>query len=231
MTDERRYQDDEIKAIFAAAAEASEPMSRDVDAGAGLTLGDLQEIGREVGIAPERISAAARALEQPPVIVGRRTYLGMPVAVGRTVLLPRAPTDREWALLVAELRATFGASGTAESDGELREWRNGNLRVSVEPTETDYRLRLRTVKGSAVPSVTLGFFSAAFGVVSTALAQAAGAPLGAMIGPALLLAFGVGTAGSGILRLPGWAREREHQMEHIIARAQRLIGPEVTENA
>ena len=231
MTEERRYKDEEIEAIFAAAAEAPEPMSRAIDAGAGLTLADLREIGREVGIAPERISAAAEALDRPPVVAGRRTYLGMPIAVGRTVLLPRAPTDREWALLVAELRATFGARGRAESEGELREWSNGNLRVSVEPTETAYRLRLRTVKGSAVPSVTLGFMSTAFGVVTTALAQAADAPLGAMIGPAMLLAFGVATAGSGILRLPGWARDREEQMAHNITLAQRLIGPEVRENA
>ena len=48
MTEERRYQDDEVKAIFAAAAEAPEPMRRAVDAGRGLTLSDLREIGREV---------------------------------------------------------------------------------------------------------------------------------------------------------------------------------------
>jgi hypothetical protein len=231
MTEERRYQDDEVKAIFAAAAEADASVERPIDASGGLTLPALREIGREVGIAPERIDAAARDLDQPPVIVGRRTYLGLPVAVGRTVLLPRGPTDREWALLVAELRATFGARGRAESEGELREWSNGNLRVSVEPTETAYRLRMRTVKGSAVPTVGLGLMSTTFGVVTTALAQAAGAPLGAMIGPAMLLAFGVATAGSGILRLPSWARDREEQMAHIIALAQRLIGPEVRENA
>jgi len=62
MTD-RRYNDDEVSAIFLAAAEGPQATSLSVPRSEGLTLADLQEIGREVGIAPEAVAQAARGLE------------------------------------------------------------------------------------------------------------------------------------------------------------------------
>jgi hypothetical protein len=231
MTEERRYQDEEIRAIFGAAAEAPEHINRTIPAAAGLTLRDLQEIGAEIGIPPERITAAARALDQRPAVVPRRTYLGLPIAVGRTVDLPRAPTDREWALLVSELRATFGARGRVEFQGDLREWSNGNLHASVEPTEVGYRLRLGTRKGSAVPTLTVGIAAILYGLVMFTILLLTGQIPEGMVAPALLVAFGAVTVGIGAPRLPAWAREREEQMEYIVGRAQTLIGSEPAEPA
>src|SRR5678815_1596820 len=75
MADERRYQEDEGAEIFEA---ASAPALARGDAAPtqGLTLAELQAIGREVGIAPERIAEAAASLarSQPPL--PRRTELG-----------------------------------------------------------------------------------------------------------------------------------------------------------
>lgn len=162
MAEERRFKEEEIRAIFQAATESPDftgsPDSTEstIPTGGDLTLRDLQEIGMEVGIRPEEITAAARALDKRQEVAPRRTYLGMPISVGRTVDLPRAPTDREWTILVSELRETFRARGKVVSHGDLREWTNGNLHASVEPTETGYRLRLGTLKTSAVPTVTAG---------------------------------------------------------------------------
>ena len=89
MADERRYGEDEVAAIF---EEASAPaISRgDARSAEGLTLTELQAIGREVGITPERIADAAASLvrSQPPL--PRRTELGMPVSAAHVVELPRA---------------------------------------------------------------------------------------------------------------------------------------------
>ena len=74
----------------------------------------------------------------------------MPIAVGRTLPLPRPLTDREWGMLVTDLRETFGATGRVGEDGNARYWRNGNLHAFVEPAEGGYRLRLGTVKGNAI---------------------------------------------------------------------------------
>ena len=46
---DRRYDDKEIAAIFRAATEGSQSSQRDVPRDEGLTLADLQAIGREVG--------------------------------------------------------------------------------------------------------------------------------------------------------------------------------------
>ena len=50
---ERRYSDEEVAAIFARATETQESQPRRNTPGEGMTLAELQEIGREVGIAPE----------------------------------------------------------------------------------------------------------------------------------------------------------------------------------
>jgi len=225
MTDEHRYQDEEIRAIFGAAAEAADPVDHALPAGDGLTLRQLQEIGREVGIPPERITAAALALDRRPAVAAPRTYLGMPVAVGKTVDLARAPTDHEWSVLVSELRETFRARGRVESYGDFREWMNGNLHASVEPTETGYRLRMGTFKGNAVSAAVVGTVGIGFGVVTSAILLLTGHGPEAILTPGMLTAAGGAVLGSGFLRLPAWARRRERQMEYIAARARALIGP------
>src|SRR5688572_13988748 len=132
MTNERRYQDDEVAAIFEAASAPA--VSRgDTASAQGMTLAELQAIGSEVGIPPERIAEAASSLERNRPPIPRRTELGMPMSAAHVMELPRALTDREWALVVADLRETFGARGNESSHGASRQWTNGNLHAFVEP--------------------------------------------------------------------------------------------------
>jgi hypothetical protein len=121
MTDERRYHDEEVAEIFEAAATPQRSNPRALSSGDGLTLEQLQEIGREVGVAPERIAKAATALDLRRSALPQRTTLGMPISVDRSVALPRASTDREWELLVGDLRETFYARGKDRSQGEMRQ--------------------------------------------------------------------------------------------------------------
>lgn len=224
MSEERRYQEDEVAEIFEAAVAPRRPGEPARSSPEGLTLAELQEIGREVGVAPERIAEAASALDRRPGALARRTYLGMPVAVGRTVDLPRAPTDREWALLVTELRETFGAQGTDRSRGDLRQWTNGNLHATVEPTETGERLRLGTRKGNAATLTWMGTAWLLTALVMLVAMLLSGDEAAKLVLPAMFGALGAGSLASNAVRLPRWAREREEQMEHIAARARALIG-------
>jgi hypothetical protein len=225
MTDERRYREDEIRKIFELAATNERPglpARTDED---GLTLSELQGIGREVGIDPAQVAEAASALDIPPEVVPRRRLWGMPVSVGRIVELPRAPTDREWELLVAELRRTFGAQGSVTSSSSLREWANGNLHASVEPTETGYRLRLGTIKGNATSLNAVGAAGLAMGVASLVALGVSGGLADGIVGPLALGAMGGVALASNWIRLPRWARERERQMEYVARRAKELIDP------
>lgn len=220
--DERRYEDAEVAQIFQAAASPRASESRAPASPGGMSLAELQAIGGEVGIEPERIAEAAAALDVRRGAAPRRAYLGIPVSVSRTVDLPRAPTDREWEMLVAELRETFGARGKDRSSGGLRAWTNGNLHAYVEPAESGYRLRLGTTKGGAAQAIRMGVASVVAGLVLSILlfAEVLDEDLVVLL---VLSAMGAAILAFNSLHLPRWAREREEQMNYIAARARTLI--------
>jgi len=215
MTD-RRYNDKEIAAIFRAATEGPLSPPRQVPPEEGLTLADLQAIGREVGISPAAVAQAAQALDIRRETAAR-TFFGLPIGVARTVNLNRRLTDPEWERLVVQLREVFNARGTTRSDGSLRQWTNGNLQVLLEPTAAGHRLRFRTPHGAARASMGAGL--AVFGVTATvAVATAISGHLGDAIPEiVLLLAAGMAMIVNGALRLPGWARLRGRQMDALAA--------------
>src|SRR4029453_12880977 len=97
MSDERRYTDDEVAAIFEAASRPAAPRDEPADPASpvGLTLARRQEIGREVGIAPEQIGEAAAALDRRRPPIPRCTDLGMPVSAAHIVDIPRPLPDRD----------------------------------------------------------------------------------------------------------------------------------------
>jgi hypothetical protein len=216
---ERRFNEAEVAAIFERAAEAQQTGQRQLPSGEGMTLTELQAIGREVGISPELVNQAARAIEQGGQPTAR-TFLGFPVGVGRTIDLDRKITDEEWARFVVDLRETFGARGTLRQEGSLRQWTNGNLQALLEPTANGDRIRLRTVKGDARGLMIggLGMLGAAFAALVGVVLPAGLSDLGLLSSFGFLATMGVVMFGAGAFRLPGWARLRERQMEEVAAR-------------
>lgn len=221
MADERRYHDEEVAAIFDAAS-SPEASRAGFPSTEGLTLAELQSIGREVGIPPERIAEAAMSLATSHSSLPRRTELGMPMTAGHVVELPRALTDREWALVVADLRETFGARGHESSQGDTREWSNSNLHALVEPTRTGYRLRLGTLKADGVALNRMGGVAIAMGLFAGFAPLFTGHSL-AIPGVVVLGGMGAGALAFNALRLPRWARLREQQMKDVAARTFALI--------
>ena len=216
---ERQFNDEEVAAIFERAAEAEHGALPASSEGKGMTLAALQEIGREVGISPESIALAARSLDQ----AGRpasRSFMGLPIGVGRTVEFDRPLSDPEWESLVADLRTTFEARGTVRYDGPFRQWTNGNLQALLEPTPNGHRLRLQTVKADARAMMTAGG-AVAGGAAATLIALAMAGGLGdsgTLTGIGFMAAAGIGMFTAGAVRVSGWARRRRTQMEAIIAR-------------
>jgi hypothetical protein len=171
---------------------------------------------------PSRIAEAAFALDTRREALPRRTFLGMPISVGRIVDLPRELTDREWDILVGELRETFGARGHVASHGGIREWTNGNLHAFLEPTETGHRLRLGTRKGSATAMITTGAAGLVLGLALIALFVFEELGRASLVIPVLMAWAGAGIVVASMLRLPRWAHEREEQMEYIAGRGGAL---------
>ena len=219
--EERRYDEAEVQKIIELAT--TQPLARPEPGPAGgLTLSDLQSIGSEVGVHPSSIARAAEALDagiaRPP-----RRSIGMPIEVIRVIPLPRAPTDDEWAQLVAELRATFRAKGRVTVEGGIREWSNGNLHAVVEPGAKGYRLRLGTIKGDASGVNAVGFTGLLAGAAVLGSMLLSGDVLGSVIVPIIFGGAGITALLANMVRLPRWARERAGQMEHIADRASTMI--------
>ncbi len=214
---ERRFDENETAEIFARATEAQPAGTRVQTSREGMTLAQLQEIGREAGIPPELVAAAARALDRPPPPAPSR-FLGVTVGVARTVELDRRMSTEEWERLVVLLRDTFQARGNVRVDGSLRQWTNGNLQVLVEPSERGDRVRLRTRNGNAQALMTAGGGL----IVLAAMTLIVGGDGGASAAgsAAFLGAGGLGAFGVALARLRGWAPLRAQQMEAIADRLE-----------
>ncbi|HEY8176651.1 MAG TPA: hypothetical protein VIF32_13210 [Gemmatimonadaceae bacterium] len=216
---ERRFNEAEVAAIFERAAEAQQTGQRQLPSGEGMTLSELQEIGREVGIAPELVAQAAKAIQlggQPT----SRHFLGLPIGVGRTIDLDRKLSDEEWERFVVDLRETFDARGTLRHEGSFRQWTNGNLQALLEPTAAGHRIRLKTVKGDAVGLLRggLGILGVAAAALIAATLRGGAVDAGMLSSLGTLAIMGAGMFGIGAIRLPGWARLRRRQMEEVGAR-------------
>ncbi len=223
MDSERRYGEREVAQIFERATKSAavEPRPGAPAGGDGLTLAQLQEIGREVGVPAEAIADAARSVGI--VAAARRPrWLGLPIGVERTVDLGRRLGDEEWERLVIDLRETFDARGIMHSDGSFRQWTNGNLQALLEPTETGHRLRLRTLKGSARRLMGTGLaLLGSAGAVVFGHVLAGGIDAGVLHGISFLALSGAGVFAAGVLQVPAWARRRGAQMEEIASRVAR----------
>ena len=221
---ERRYNEDEVAEIFARASEkeqAEQAERKQLSSSEGLTLTELQRIGREAGMSAELVAQAARAIDEPRA-PAPPVFLGLPVGVARTVRLDRRLTDAEWERLVVDLRETFDARGVVRTEGSLRSWSNGNLHVLVEPDGDGQRVRFRTIKGSARPQMFAGMAVVAASIVSAVPALAAGGGLAEVTAFLPLFAAGAGMFALSALQLPRWARLRQRQMDEL---ADRLTEP------
>lgn len=227
MDQNHRYSESEIAEIFerATATAAQEPAGRSPLSGDGLTLGELQEIGREVGISSDLITHAALTLhDADPAALRTRKFLGTPIGVSRTVHLPRRLTNQEWARLVVDLRETFDARGRIGEEGPFRQWTNGNLQALLEPTESGERLRLGTLRTGAREALGMGatlLVLAPLALVLSLTRTLDDPGLLTMIA-SLALAGGV-LYGSNRIRLPKWAETRKLQMDGVAARLTAAI--------
>lgn len=207
---ERRYSEQEIAAIFRAAAEQPETTEPETAAADGLTLAQLQSIGREVGLSPEAIARAAHGVDLRPVQA--RSVLGFPLAVTHTVQLQRHLTDDDWDRLVVQLREVFGARGRVRSEGSLRQWSNGNLHVLLEPTDQGHRIRFGTVHGGARAGIAAGLLLFGAAIVTAVATAVSGTLSEAASGIWIMVGVGVIMIANRALRLPAWARIRAQQM-------------------
>ena len=215
---ERRFSDAEVAQIFERAASGHAVQA--TRAAEGMTLAELQSIGQEVGIPADHITRAALSLSSAAARP-TQSFLGMTTGVAHTVPLARNLTDEEWERFVVAVRETFNAHGKMSSEGSLKQWSNGNLRVLLEPTDAGHRVRFQTVKGNAPGLLGGGLVITTMGMLGemTAVLTGAAHDVGLLASFGFLGALGLAAAAATAFRLPRWARTRKAQMEELGARA------------
>ncbi len=223
MDDQRRYGEDDIRKIFERAGWPATEYPRAISSSEGLTLAELQSIGSEIGFSQQQIAEAAAALTYPAP-AERRSLFGMPVGLSRTASLPRLPDDREWELLLVDLRATFGVQGQDRSQGNLREWTNGALLACIEPTTNGCQLRLGSSKREAVLVNGIGVSWILAGLITLVTLVRTGDFVGAnALLPVICGGIGGATLVYNGVRQRRWARTCEAQMRQVIDRARSLL--------
>lgn len=156
---DRTYSEREIADLIARAAGRQQAAS-DRQSETGLTLGELEEVGRETGIAPEHLRAAAVEMDAAERSRGD-SVLGVDVQrvdVERWVDAPLTP--QIWEDAVSHLRTgvgqtSTGAGGTVQQVGRAYEWQDTSglqvTTVTASPRDGRTRLQLRQVVSHASP--------------------------------------------------------------------------------
>ncbi len=223
---ERRYSDEDVQRILASAAESDTLGTGGT--GRGMTLVEIQRIAAEAGVSPASVTAAAVALDQAPTATSSDRVLGLRVAVASTVALPRALDDAEWRRLVAFLRDTFQAQGREDQEPGRREWRNGNLRISIESIGESALLQMRTRRGGSGSLIRTGVALLVAGGAIEAVNAMAHTGVAAASGMLTLALTGGAMAVAGAVQLPRWSAARSDQFAAVAEYAHRLSSSDQT---
>ncbi len=227
---EHRYTDDEVHAIFQRAA-ARQEEARDAEEAsrAGLTLAELQEIGRAAGIAPAHVAAAALEVRRAvgTDVPATKPLLGMPMGLRAERCLPVAVTDEAWERIVADLRRLFDTDGLGGDVGRVREWtvrpphgrHDRAPKVTLVPEGEGTRVvieqRLRsTAVGLLAGSATYAVAALLFGLLLTV---GSFDPAVAFL-PVLFAVMGLVFFGVSTVSLRAYARRQEAKFERALDR-------------
>jgi len=249
----RTYSEREVSAIIERAVERQRAAD-DGTSEAGLTLDEIERIGRDAGIDPAHLRAAAAEVDTAGRTLGRQTsHTRTQVVAERWI---EGPLSLEgWEDAVAHLRASFGApigaafgstaGDTVQQVGQSYEWAHTSglgirTRVTVSPRGDRTRLHMTQLVGlssSTVEGVAYG------GIVAllVGLMGGGGAALAGLAAPwtllVMVLTFVVAWAAAapGVAALDRrWRAKKLRQLDALaddltpILRAPSEVAPEAT---
>jgi len=216
----RQYSEKEVASIMKAAARESAQTGQR-EPGEGLSLDELEAIGREHDIDPAAIRRAAARLDRVREAPRSGAYLGVKTDVRHVVTLSGPVSDATFAAIADDCRRIFGARGHVRSDSSSWEWHNGNLRIVLEPDPDDegYQLHMSSRLGAARSMAPASLFTVVMAVFVFLAGTLTGEP---DIVPISVLMTVVAAAlyGTAHLSTRSWSAERRAQMTEIGQRAQ-----------
>lgn len=147
----RRYTEEETALVLKRAAElaAHSPSSSEAR---GMTLAEIEQVGREAGIDKALVRRAAKELQRPIQTGSHSAFLGGPTMIRIERIIEGEVPERVYEFLVEEIRAQLGEMGNASTLGRSLAWTTGPVmqgststravNVSVTPRNGQTTLRV-----------------------------------------------------------------------------------------
>jgi uncharacterized membrane protein len=204
---ERRYSDDELRRIIEDATRSELQPKEIARQQEGVTLAEIREIAREVGIDPHAVDRAAASLLATESIDAAPSSRAFSRVLHEETIIPRALTDSEMRLVAMQAERVLGRRGSLYSAGDLVEWRDGRDRLYVGIVRGEQRTRVRVI---ADQTSELFAGSAAIGGLGLILVPTVAGPGVATIPGLVLLAAAV----YGVIRL-FWKQRRNQARKEL----------------
>jgi len=199
MDDEKRFTEDEVKAILGRAVDL-ERIGAPIPGVAGsLSLVELKQIGNEVGISPALVEAAAADF-QAHAVSNAPTWLGPPTRSRSSRLLHTTLSAADVRILLRILEDRVGRTGMASELLGRVTWVSQGAQLTTEVSLSTHSGQTRIDAEQRYPEQIrplLHLIPAAMGVT---LAASLAAPAGAFGGALLAAAVGGGAIGAAVGR-------------------------------
>jgi len=205
----RRYSESEAQEIVRRAADLEAKPTQD----GTLSLGGIQQIAAEIGIAPEHVREAAKALEPPAAGMVRGGFFGVTGRIELERIVDGEVSQTDYASLLREIRETVGQSGQLNEtlDASLS-WdsRPGSKgwteRVLVTVIPRSGETRICIVEHPGYDEQLLGMLSVVVGGLAAVVVGAAALALGG--GAVIAVLGGAAVWGGGYAALRGLYRRK-----------------------
>ena len=225
MNNTQRFNRDEISKILKRAAEL-EHDENSVDDTDGLTLQELQQVSKEVGIDPKYIQQALRELQTPAQSL-TSNMLGGPFKYHILETAPGVLTEEEWEEVVSEIRRIHGGIGKTSKLGNTFEWEQrkkevGYIQISLSPKKDHTQIHLNA-NYRYYASMIYTFAGIFGGIFLLVLSNKMGLTVINQTIATVLGAAGVLTAAR--FYLSGWMKKKRKTYDKLINRFREMLSP------
>ena len=230
MTAERRYSDVEVRRILRRATETP-PAAGALPPGGGLSLAELEEVAREVGIEPAEVRRAALSELPPPApSVGAR-LVGGAARHRHTLFVPgRLPPERRREVTTALERVLARDVTLTEEDGRAvweEDHRQGWTRLTARDVEGGVEVEVEADRRGWLTLIGVGSVAVAAALVPLVAVLLPGG-LAAALPWAVLAGGGAAVAGTRMAWSPAARRMRRRVEASVGEVVGRIEPPEET---
>ncbi len=229
MSNKRLYTEKEISAILKRSGELQS--KRGDLPSQGLSIDELQQIAREVGIDPDLVTEAATELERTGGVKERRRLAGMPIELAVERVVSGEITDAQWSDIAAEIGDAFGLVGSSSQVGRMMQWthtgrRTSQLQVTLTPRDGQTKIRIHgnykhRVLATLIPLSLMGLMQGLVVPLSQGLPVFAAVGISVAIVGAIYLLVMMG--------LTTYIDKRERDARKLMDRIERMISPRATD--